>query len=340
MCLASLSRPASAPTRVSSRPPVRPRPVRRPGLVDVGHLAGDEPQRRSWSASAALASGGVSGPDTTSEFDRATAVALRQAGDDTAVHDLVVDAGWTIGDKPNGGYLLAAVARAAVDATRAVEGPDHPHPLSASAAYVMPPALGPAEVHTEVLRRGRGMSQVRARLVQDGRTRVDASFTLGRLAPGTDPWWGGEPAPAVEVDDAERRTAAVGPGGMTMAIMERVDIRFDPTTAGFTRGEPAGRGELRARLAFADGRAPDPLALLYAVDALPPATFDLAEPTGWVPTLSLTAYLRALPAPGPLVVRQQAGLVEGRTVDEICTVWDSRGRVVAQATQLAGIRTP
>lgn len=279
-------------------------------------------------------------PHPTSEFDRATAVTLRHADDGAAVHDIAVDPGWTIGDKPNGGYLLATVARAAADTTAAVEGPAHPHPLSATAAYVGPPVLGPAEVHSEVLRRGRGMSQVRARLVQEGSVRVEATFTLGRLKPEAAPWWGGEPAPVPPDVPAERRTPADGPGGMHLPIMDRVDIRLDPATAGFTTGRPAGVGELRAVLRFVDDRAPDPLALLYAVDALPPATFDLAGTTGWVPTLSLSVYVRALPAPGPLVVRQRAGLVEARTVDESCDVWDSRGRLVAQATQLAGIRTP
>jgi hypothetical protein len=278
--------------------------------------------------------------DPSSEFDRATAVDLREQGDDgTAVHDVQVDPGWTIGDKPNGGYLLATIARAAVATVAAVEGPDHPHAVSASAGYVGPPALGPAQVHSEVLRRGRGMSQVRARLVQDGATRVEASFTLGRLRPEAEPWWGGEAAPAVPDVDHTGRTPTAGPGGVRLPIMDLVDIRLDPATAGFALGRPSGRGELRALLRFADGRAPDPLALLYAVDALPPATFDLGGTTGWVPTLSLTAYVRALPAPGPLVVRQRAGLVEARTVDEVCDVWDSRGRLVAQATQLAGIRT-
>ena len=33
-------------------------------------------------------------------------------------------------------------------------------------------------------------------------------------------------------------------------------------------------------------------------------------------------------------------LVEGNLVDEECEVWDARGRLVAQATQLAAVRTP
>ena len=143
------------------------------------------------------------------EFDRATAVRRRTVDDDGhAVHDVEVDAGWSIGDKPNGGYLLATVARAAADAAAAIEGPDHPHALAATAAYAAPPKPGPAEVRSEVLRRGRGTSQVRARLVQDGAVRVDATLTLGRLRP--DATLVGRRPPRVPDVPRERRTPADG----------------------------------------------------------------------------------------------------------------------------------
>ena len=57
-----------------------------------------------------------------------------------------------------------------------------------------------------------------------------------------------------------------------------------------------------------------------------------------MPTLELTAYVRALPAPGPVRVLQRARLIDDQRVDEECLVWDSRGRLVAQCTQLAAIR--
>jgi hypothetical protein len=119
-----------------------------------------------------------------------------------------------------------------------------------------------------------------------------------------------------------------------------VDERFDPATISFaTGGEPGGAGELRSWFRFGDGREPDPLSLLFVVDALPPATFDVVT-TGWVPTLALSVYVRAIPAPGPLRVRFRTGMISDGLADELCEVWDSNGRLVAQSTQLVGIRIP
>ena len=276
------------------------------------------------------------------DFGRASAVVPAPAPvtghpDGHAVYDVAIDPGWVIGDKPNGGYLLAAMGRAAVAAAATIEGPDHPHPVAASATYVASPTPGPARVEVEILRRGRRMSQARARLVRDGAPFVEVTFTLGRLDPATEPWWNDAPPPAIPPPDACIAASGEAPGGIRLPIMERVDIRLDPATTGFRVGRPGGSGELRGWLTFRDGHTPDPISLLYVLDAFPPATFELAA-TGWVPTLALSAYVRGVPAPGPLLVRQRAVLVEADLVDEVCHVWDSRGRLVAQATQLAGIR--
>jgi hypothetical protein len=99
------------------------------------------------------------------------------------------------------------------------------------------------------------------------------------------------------------------------------------------------RAELRGWSRFADGREPDALSLLYSNDAIPPATFLIGS-TGWVPTLQMSAYVRARPAPGWLGIKMTANLVADGMVDETCVLWDSTGQVVAQATQLARLRFP
>lgn len=80
----------------------------------------------------------------------------------------------------------------------------------------------------------------------------------------------------------------------------------------------------------------DPVSLLYAVDAFPPATIDTSV-LSWAPTVELTAYIRAVPAPGPVRILTRARLVSAEWVDETCDVWDVTGRLVAQASQLAKV---
>ena len=94
---------------------------------------------------------------------------------------------------------------------------------------------------------------------------------------------------------------------------------------------------MRGWLNLPGGQAFDPTSLLLAADALPPATADI-QVTGWVPTLELSTYVRALPAPGPVYVHLAANLIHGNRFDETCTIRDSAGTVVAQSHQLAAIR--
>jgi hypothetical protein len=119
-----------------------------------------------------------------------------------------------------------------------------------------------------------------------------------------------------------------------------LDERIDPATAGFAAGRPSGAGELRAWVRFDDGRDPDLLSLVMIADAMPPPSFDVPGlALGWVPTLQYTAYLRAVPAPGPRRVRTVARSIGGGAVDESCDVWDATGRLVAVGHQLAAVRT-
>ncbi len=268
-------------------------------------------------------------PVTSSQaFDAVTA--LTDLGEGT--FSGTVSAEWTIGGRPNGGYLLSMLGRAAV-----TTGP-HDHVVAASALYLHSPDPGPVELTAELLRAGRSASQVRTRMRQDDHDCVEALFTVSHLEPRSDAHWDlGMPAPSrVAFADALPLIARL-PSGDPVAIMEQIEVRLDPDSRGFTTGQPSGRGELRGWLSLPHDTPFEPMSLLFAVDAFPPATFDI-EFAGWVPTLELTVYVRALPTPGPVRVLQRAQLIEAQRVDEACFVWDQRGRLVAHGTQLAGIR--
>ncbi len=274
-----------------------------------------------------------------SAFDRATEVRpVDVVGEGR--YAVTLDDAWCIGSgRPNGGYLLAVLGRAAL-AAGAAAGATQDHVIAAAVQYATPPTTGPATVVTEVFRVGRTASQVRASLVQDGRTSVDASFTLGHLADGAGTWWGAtEPVALPDEADCIALPPPPGTEGVPATLRGSITVRFDPAPLGGLDGEPDGSGELRAWFRFPDGRDVDPLALLLVVDALPPATFAIVN-TGWVPTLALSAYIRAVPAPGPLRIRFRVQVIEDGLVDEVCEVWDSRDRLVAQSTQLGAIRIP
>jgi hypothetical protein len=262
------------------------------------------------------------------------ATAVRRVDGSPGRYAADLDPRWRIGTKPNGGYLLALLARAAADEA----GPDDPHPVAVSAHYLSAPDAGPAEVEVTVLRRGRSAVQLRAGLLVGGSRCAEALATCGRLPAGGEPYWSGVPAPDLP---AEQDCMPVPPDDprFPVPLFAEVALRLDPASAGFALGRPAGAGEIRG-WARISPRPPDPYALLVAVDCLPPATFDLGLVGSWVPTLELTAHLRALPAPGPLRVRQRARLVAHDRVDEECDVWDSTGALVASARQLAAVRLP
>jgi acyl-CoA thioesterase len=243
-----------------------------------------------------------------------------------------VDPGWAVAGRPNGGYLLALAARAAMEAD------GQPHPLAVSAHFLSPADPGPAELELRRLRTGRSLSTTRVTMIQEGQARLEALVTAGRIDPGAAPGWQRATGPA-DLSPVEECVPAQPelPGGVRVPLLERLDLRVDPATVGWYTGRPSGRLQMRGWVRFADGRAPDPLGLLQVVDALPPASFELGL-SSWAPTAELTVYLRGLPAPGWLACVVRGQLWQGGWFDEDAEVWDSAGRLVAQSRQFAGAR--
>ncbi len=101
----------------------------------------------------------------------------------------------------------------------------------------------------------------------------------------------------------------------------------------------SGGGEFRAYLRDESADQFDTVGLLYASDVIPPATFGVVQ-TGWVPTLAITVYNRAVPAPGPLRLRFRVQVIHDGYADEICEAWDSTDRLVMQSTQITALRLP
>ncbi|KAJ7796338.1 thioesterase-like superfamily-domain-containing protein [Mycena olivaceomarginata] len=91
-----------------------------------------------------------------------------------------IDPEWTVGNVPNGGYVLALVLEACI-----LHQASTPHrdPIHVSAHFLQATSIAPFEVRVRTLRRGRGFTNVLADLVQQDRTRITTHLIFGCLEP-------------------------------------------------------------------------------------------------------------------------------------------------------------
>lgn len=249
------------------------------------------------------------------------------AGDEGAFAATVSDRWGALSGTANGGYLLAVC----LQALRRTQ--PFPDPLVASAFYLRPGLPGPAEIRTELVRRGRRTATSEARLLQNGSevVRALATFTDLRQPAGSGRTLVRNGKPALPPPDELPDLLAGGslPG---VSITEMVEYRM-PRQPGWLRGQPSGDPSAEFWLRFRGGREPDLPSLALLVDAAAPVVLELGE-TGSA-TLELTVHLRAHPAPGWLACRAQTRHVIGGYHEEDFELWDSAGRLVAQSRQLA-----
>ena len=270
---------------------------------------------------------------STSIFDEATAVTPEGDGCYAIRPDerfAIVSGDGTVG-AVNGGVLLATVLRAVLDTS------PHPDPVATSAHFLRVPRSEPARVQVTWLKLGKTAATARAALVQNGSCVLDTTITTGRLGdPGEGGLsWTGEPP---KLPPVEQCTGFADFAGATRrdGYAGQVDLRLDPATSGWLRGEPHGVPEMRGYFQLREERRPDAYLLAVAVDALPPVIFGITR-AGWSPTVELTWHMRGLPAPGLLRVAARSRHVSGGWFDEESEVWDSAGRLVAQSRQIARV---
>ncbi|MDO5627246.1 MAG: thioesterase family protein [Mobilicoccus sp.] len=275
------------------------------------------------------------------EFD--AAMALTQT-DEAGVFTGRLDHVWTIGPAVNGGVLMGLAAQALSQVLGSGEMP-HADPYALSAHFLSAGEHGDVTVATEVIRRGRSISTGQASLRQLGRDgapveRMRALATYGDLASAEQVHRTLEP-PSMPGPEECVSSSSMRSGGPIEAppLMHRLDLRLDPSTAGWAVGKPSGRGEMLAWIRFADGREADPISLLFFLDAMPPVSFDLGIP-GWAPTLEFSGHVRGRPAPGWLQMRTTSSILSGSLMEEEAVIWDLTGRVVAQSRQLCRVRLP
>ena len=260
-------------------------------------------------------------------FASATAVV---AGDDGAYAAEIAE-GWEIAGNANGGYLLAIAARAVTVAT------GRPDPVTITAHFLAPGRVGPARATVEVVRAGGRHSTAFFTLAADERTVLAGIATTTELRSDAGPVQVDVAPPDLPPPD---ECVLLVPGDpLPPPFVGKVEVRLHPDDAPF-RGAPSGVARMRGWFRLRDGEELDSIALVQAVDAFPPTSFNANLPVSWTPTVELTAHVRRHTCDGWLACAFSTRNIAGGYLETDGEIWDSSGTLVAQSRQLQLVPAP
>ncbi|CAD7849097.1 MAG: TesB-like acyl-CoA thioesterase 3 [Olavius algarvensis Delta 4 endosymbiont] len=235
---------------------------------------------------------------------------------------------WSINETPDGGYLMALLAGAALE-TSPKNG------LSIlTANFIARSQPGPAEIVAEPMGASRRFDRWQVSLFQEGAEKIRSMVTLSD-------------ATADPTDARYEKTAPalVPPGDCVQfgqmpgyTLFDNMDVLLDPDCAGWTTGKLGDRSELRGWIKFKDDRTFDASALLLVADAFPPPVFVTQGMVAWVPTLEMSVNIRNRPQTRWLKCVFRTRFLNGGMVEEDGEIWDEAGELAAISRQVAQYR--
>lgn len=229
---------------------------------------------------------------------------------------------WTIGEVPNGGLAMGMMLAAVHQVS------EHPDPLTTTAHFLSPTAVGPVEIVIEVVKAGRSTTTVISSLVQGDRERIRMLTTLTELASRRGPSHRFLPPRDLEPPFETRRSSFM------QNFPQNFEFQIPAAVAGGVLGDPSGEPHMGGTIAFADGRPPDLRAVPVMADGFAPVAFNLGY-QAWTPTIEMTIHFWNHPVPGPVTVWLTTEIVEGGFHDETADLWDAAGTLIARSRQLA-----
>lgn len=261
-----------------------------------------------------------------SRFATDTAVAAQGHGRYAAS----IDSGWWIIRGPNGGYLAAIVARAVL---AEVAGTGQ-RLRSLTLHYLRAPEAGPCQVQVTAERRGRTLTSLSLRVVQNDQVVILGVAATAEDRPG--PEFSDLPMPDVAppLDPTPQVPLPEGAPPIPMRDRYEMQTRLGPDRM---TGDVVDEAMTGGWLRLADPEDVDDVVVAALTDAWTPAVFTrIAEPLG-VPTVDLTIHFRDEPPARPdwTFARFRSRHAAGGYIEEDGELWSSDGRLLAQCRQLA-----
>lgn len=235
---------------------------------------------------------------------------------------------WSINGTPDGGYLMALAAGAALS------GSDKNGLSILTANFINRSQPGPAALAAARIGASRHFDRWQVGLFQEEIETIRCLVTLSDGTPdGTEACY-------------EKTAPTLAPPGVCVpfgqmpgyTLFDNMDVLLDPDCAEWTTGKLGDRAELRGWIKFKNDRPFDAPALLLVADAFPPPIFATQGMVAWVPTLEMSVNIRNLPQTRWLKCVFRSRFLNGGMVEEDGEIWDENGELAAISRQVAQYR--
>ena len=258
-------------------------------------------------------------------FDRDTT--LKETA--PSVYSGAISENWLINKNPNGGYLMAILARAMRDKSEKTSTP------IITANYISRCRPGDVTVRVEEISVSKQFSRYEARLFQEGAEKIRAFGTFADENIDCAINRNESSAPQL----AERKACIGMPPIPGFTVFDNIELLLDPPCAGWLQGKLIDTSENRGWFRFRETRPHDLLSVLQIADSMPPAAFVSQGVTAWVPTIELSVSIRSIPDTEWLRCKLRTRHITCGLLEADCEVWDETGSLAAISRQIAQFRS-
>ena len=266
----------------------------------------------------------------TTLFDRDIQLTVCQSPEQELADFGQVSDNFLVNGVPNGGYLMAMMANAALSHS------ERQAPVSMTANFLRRSVPGEMAFKHELMNRSGQFDRLEIKALQknkdgDEKEAIRAFVTLMDEFPGDGELRYERPEPEVLPRDECQRMLPFP----NYSIFRNVISLMEPSSFGWMKDEPSERSEHKGWIRLADERPWDALSLILASDAFPPPVLASQGMVAWVPTIELSVQLRKIPISRWLKCVFRSNYITDGLVEEDGEIWDEEGHLVAISRQLA-----
>ncbi|MCP3876028.1 MAG: thioesterase family protein [Desulfobacteraceae bacterium] len=247
---------------------------------------------------------------------------------ESKIFSVIISDNWSIHGTPNGGYLMSVIAKAMEYCSDKKETP------IITVNYISKCLTGEAVIYVEVISESSNFTRLMVRLLQQGKEKIRAFGTFSSDLNGSSVQRYETGPPILSEYEESIRVPVME----NNALFDHIDLRLDPSCAGWISGNLSKQAEFKGWIGFKDNRPIDIPAILLFADIYPPPVYARFGVSAWIPTIELSVNVRKIPDTQVLKGVFRSHFISGGLVEEDGELWDENNELVAISRQISKYR--